>query len=113
MGYQMSLGQKMTALRLNRRASLQEVADAVGVSKAHIWQLEKGKTDNPAIGLVARLADYFGVSVGYMIGEQIDAPDADIQLSSLFRQAQQLDDRERQILGDMMQSLLKQKNPGG
>ena len=105
----MALGDRIAALRIAKRQSLQDVADAVGVSKAHIWQLERGKADNPAMGLVARLADHFGVSVSYLVGEKIDADDADIQLSGLFRQAQQLDDRERQILSDMVQSLLKSK----
>lgn len=107
----MALGERIAALRVGKKQSLQEVADAVGVSKAHIWQLERGKADNPAMALVTRLADHFGVSVSYLVGEQIDAPDADVQLSRLFRQAQSLDDRERQILSDMMQSLLKPTKP--
>ena len=107
----MTLGQRLAELRLSKRASLQDVADGVGVSKAHIWQIEKGRADNPAIGLVERLADYFGVSVGYLIGEQSGSQSADVELAKLFRQAQRLDDRERQILADMMQSLLKQKAP--
>lgn len=107
----MALGNKIAELRVAKKQSLQEVAEAVGVSKAHIWQMERGRADNPAMGLVTRLADHFGVSVAYLVGEQIDAAGADVQLSRLFRQAQQLDAREREILSDMMQSLLKPKKP--
>ena len=106
----MALGNKIATLRVAKKQSLQEVADAVGVSKAHIWQMEKGKADNPAMGLVTKLADHFGVSVAYLVDEQVDAPDADVQIARLFRQAHLLDDRERNIL-DMMQSLLKLKKP--
>ena len=38
----MGLGVQITQLRLQKAESLQQVADAVGVSKAHIWELEKG-----------------------------------------------------------------------
>lgn len=108
----MALGRRITDLRLKKKQSLQNVADAVGVSKAHIWELEKARTDNPSMALVTRLADHFGVSVSYLVGEQIDSPDADVDLSRMFRQAQELDDRERAILDDMMQSLLKSRAGG-
>ena len=109
----MALGRRISALRLKKRESLQQVADAVQVSKAHIWELEKGRTDNPSMGLVTRLADHFGVSVTYLVGEQIDAPDAEVNLSRMFRQAQDLDDREMAILNDMLQSLLNRRGGRG
>lgn len=105
----MSLGSRMTELRLQAKQSLQDVASAVGVSKAHIWELEKGKTDNPSMGLVQRLADHFGVSVTFMVDEDIEAPDADTDLQRMFRQAKKLNDRERKILDEMMSSLLRNK----
>lgn len=103
----MTLGERIAELRLQKRLSLQDVADAVGVSKAHIWQLERGKADNPAMALVTRLADLFGVSVSYFVGEQVDAPDADVQISRMFRQAKDLNENELEVLDDLMQSLLK------
>ena len=105
----MRLGLRIAELRRKKGESLQQVGDAVGVSKAHIWELEKGRTDNPAMGLVTRLADYFGVSVSYLVGEDIDAPDADQDLQRIFRQARELNDRERAILDDMVQSLLSRR----
>lgn len=105
----MGLGQRIAELRLKKGESLQQVADAVGVSKAHIWELEKGRTDNPAMALVTRLADHFAVSVSYLVGEEIEAADADIELQRMFRQAKDLDPHERAILDDMMQSLLKRR----
>lgn len=102
----MGLGARITTLRLKASESLQQVADAVGVSKAHIWELEKGRTDNPSMALVTRLADHFGVSVAFLVGEDVDAPDADVELQRMFRQAKELDPREREILNSMMQSLL-------
>jgi transcriptional regulator with XRE-family HTH domain len=106
----MSLGLRLAELRQKRNESLQQVADAVGVSKAHIWEMEKGRATNPSMALITRLADHFGTTVAFLVGEEIDAADADPQLQQMFRQAKQLDDRERAILADMMKTLLAHRS---
>ena len=105
----MGLGARIAELRIKQSQSLQQVADAVGVSKAHIWELEKGRQDNPSMALVQRLADHFEVSTAFLVGEDIDAPDADIELARMFRRASKLSPRERAILDDMIKSLLKRQ----
>lgn len=65
----LALSARLTRLRLAKGESLQQVADAVGVSKAHIWELEKGRTDNPSMALVTPLADHFGLSLAALVGE--------------------------------------------
>ncbi len=106
----MSLGRRIRELRLAKGESLQNVADAVDVSKAHIWELEKGRTDNPSMALVTRLADHFGVSIRYLVDEAIEAPDADEDLARMFRQARALDEHDRRVLDDMLQSFLKRRS---
>lgn len=105
----MTIGQRIRELRLSRDESLQDVAVAVGVSKAHIWELEKGRTDNPSMGLVTRLADHFGVSIRSLVDEDIDAADADEDLARMFRQARALDERDRRSLDDMIRSFLSRR----
>ena len=104
-----NLASRLTQLRLAKDQSLQDVAAAVGVSKAHIWQIEKGRADNPAMGLVTRLADHFGVSVAYLVGEDPDAPDADVELARMFRQAKDLDAGDRAMLDQMLQGFLNRR----
>jgi len=43
----MSFGRKLHDLRAQSRMSLQDVASVVGISKAHVWNLEKGLSENP------------------------------------------------------------------
>ena len=69
----MSLGSRLKDLRLNKGVSLQVVADAIGASKPHVWELERGTSKNPSLELVKKLANYFGVSVDYLAG--IDGDD--------------------------------------
>lgn len=101
----MSLGQRIGELRRKKGQSLQQVADSVGVSKAHVWEIEKGRAANPSMDLVRRFADHFGCSVAFLVGEDPEAPGTDPELQRMFRQAQDLDDRERKILDEMLQAL--------
>lgn len=106
----MGLGPRVAGLRKRSGESLQQLASAVDVSKAHIWELEKGNARNPSMGLVQRLADHFGVSVSYLVGEDLEADD-DMELARMFRQARELNDRERGILDQMLQSLRETRLP--
>lgn len=103
----MSLGSRLTNLRLQSGESLQQVADAVGVSKAHIWELEKGRTDNPSMALVTRLADHFSISLASLVGEN---PSEDHgQIGRMFRQAGELGPEDVDLLDEMMRTLLKRR----
>jgi transcriptional regulator with XRE-family HTH domain len=72
----MSLAAKLKELRLKKGESLQQVADAVGVSKAHIWELEGGRSKNPGLELLRNLADHFNVTVAFFSDDAVGASDA-------------------------------------
>ena len=72
----MSLAAKLKRLRQGKGQSLQKVADAVGVSKAHIWELETGKSVNPGLDLLRKLAKHFKVTVAFLSDEQTSPQDA-------------------------------------
>lgn len=65
----MAIGERLKELRVARGQSLQQVADAVGASKAHIWELESNRSKNPSLDLLRRLATHFGTTVAYLISE--------------------------------------------
>jgi len=62
----MPLAGQLKRLRLRRGRSLQQVADAVGVSKPHVWEIESGRS-NASLELVGKLAKYFEVSVSTLL----------------------------------------------
>lgn len=80
----MSLALKLKDLRTRARQSLQQVADGVGVSKAHIWELETGKSRNPGIELVRKLAEHFSVTIAFLT-ENDDQPEEDANALQFFR----------------------------
>ena len=105
----MPLSDHLTRLRLAKGESLQQVADAVGASKAHIWQLEKGKTDNPSMTLLKNLANYFRLSVAELVGEDPGAAGADNKVGRMFRQAGELAPDDLELLDEMMQTLIRRR----
>lgn len=73
----MALSNKLRKLRLKTGESLQEVADAVGVSKAHVWELEAGRSTNPGLELLRKLATHFKVTVAHLSDDKAMPDEAD------------------------------------
>jgi Zn-dependent peptidase ImmA (M78 family)/transcriptional regulator with XRE-family HTH domain len=71
----MRIAGQLKHLRLRKGRSLQQVADAVGVSKPHIWEIESGRS-NASLELVGKLARYFEVSAGTLLGEPPGTPES-------------------------------------
>ncbi|WP_407386381.1 helix-turn-helix domain-containing protein [Ruminococcus sp.] len=59
--------ENITKLRNDLKKRRQEVADDLGISRSSLEYYEKGKR-RPDIEVLAKLADYYGVSTDYLIG---------------------------------------------
>ncbi|UMO99884.1 helix-turn-helix domain-containing protein [Amycolatopsis sp. EV170708-02-1] len=46
-------------------------AEGVTISQSYVWQLRKGKKDNPTLKHLQGLADFFGVPVTYFFNEGV------------------------------------------
>ena len=105
----MSIAARLQELRFKKRSSLQQVADAVGISKTHVWELERGRTGNPSLEVLTKLANYFDITIRALVGEEPESF-ADERLVRMFRQAGELSERDRDILDDMIQSFRKKQD---
>ncbi len=106
----MSLGARLKELRIKKNQSLQQVADAVGASKAHIWDIERGASKNPTMDLLNKLADHFETSVSYLVGEQ--PADEEIQdVVALYRELKQLSEKDRETIRIIMERFKKKGGP--
>ncbi len=108
----MELGERLNSLRRKSGRSLQKVADAVGISKAHIWELEKGRSKNPSFDLVQKLAEHFSVEVSVLTGEAEEPDTEDLQIGRIHRDLKSLSERDRRIIEEMVRSMAQQPNPG-
>lgn len=57
--------ERMKRLREQRRLSLQDLADAVGMSKAHVWELERStiRLEHASYHNLCNIAAALGVSL--------------------------------------------------
>lgn len=110
----MSLALRLAQLRRDKKESLQQVADAVGVSKAHVWQLERDLAGNPSLSVLKGLANHFGVTVSFLVDDSSERQKSDPQLTRMFRDASELDPTDRNIIEDMIKSMKqRRKNASG
>ena len=62
-----TFAENITALRKELNRKRQEVADDLGISRSSLEYYEKGKR-RPDIDVLAKFADYYGVSADFLIG---------------------------------------------
>jgi transcriptional regulator with XRE-family HTH domain len=104
-----SLPSKLLKLRQETGESLQGVADAVGASRAHVWEVETGRTKNPSFDLIRRLADHFKVSVAWLVGEVPDEK-SDNGAAALYRTLQSLSPQNQQHIQAIIDSMRKSQS---
>lgn len=107
----MSFARKLHNLRIAQRLSLQKVADEVGISKAHVFNLEKGLTANPSMELVKSFADLFKVRVADLVGENPEAEGEPAEMVAMFRDLKKLAEPDRELIRMMMEQMKKRQGP--
>jgi transcriptional regulator with XRE-family HTH domain len=105
----MSIGARLKELRIKKNKSLQDVADAVGASKAHIWELERGGTKNPSMDLLTNLARFFDVSISNLVGEEPPSEEQE-DLIVLYRDLKDLDEKDREAIRAVMRRFKEKKD---
>jgi transcriptional regulator with XRE-family HTH domain len=104
-GEKMTIGSKLKELRVKNNLSLQDLANAVDASKAHIWDIERGASKNPSLELLKKIADHFKISIGELVGEKPDAVGEPEDLIALYRGLKDLTPSDRETISVLMQRL--------
>jgi transcriptional regulator with XRE-family HTH domain len=105
----MALGDKIKELRTRKNLSLQELADRVQASKAHIWELETGRARNPTLELITKLAGCFGVGVADLVGENPNSEFENPELVAMFRDFKGLNVDDRKTVQSMLDHFHKRR----
>ena len=101
----MSLGAKLKELREEKGTTQNQVAAAIGVSRYMIIRLERDQFRRATSEVVAKLADYYGVSVEELRGELPNNPAPDVE--SMLRRAERLDARDRALLDRIIRLMVE------
>lgn len=65
----MDIGSKINRLRTERKLSMRELGEKVGVSHAHISKLESG-INSPSVELLEKLAVFFNIDISYFFSDE-------------------------------------------
>lgn len=67
----MILNQRLKSLRGEKQVTQQRIADVIGVSVTNVQKFEYG-TARPRLENIIKLADFFNVSLDYLVGRTND-----------------------------------------
>jgi len=106
----MPIGDKLKELRMRKAQSLQQVADAIDASKAHIWELESNRSKNPSLDLLQKLAGHFDTTVGYLIEESSgDLAKADQFFRRNSEKLASLQDKDFEVFEQLLKMVTKKE----
>lgn len=105
----MSLGARLKSLRTGKGESLQKAADAIGISKPHLWEVESEKSTNPSLELLSSLAKHYSTTVAYLVGET-DEPEVEAMVFG--REFKNATEDEKKLIVQMTEKLLGKPKRG-
>lgn len=98
-----AFGARIATYRKARKMSLQAVGDAAGFAKAHVWELENGRSRNPTVRAVWAFARALGVSPATLLGLTTDEPalhPVAMQIACMVDQALLISRADDRVLGE-------------
>jgi transcriptional regulator with XRE-family HTH domain len=102
-----SFGQRLRRIREQRSWTQGHLAEESGLTAAAVSQIESGDRQ-PSFKTLSRLAGAFGITVGYLLGEEADLPS---ELKEFFRDLEALDAADVRQLKDFATFLRTKSNP--
>ena len=91
-------GEKLRNIRVERKKTLGELADAIDSSKAYIWQLENKKNAKPSAKMLLKIANYFSTSPDYFLDDTQNEPSENQVEDAFFRKFKKLSARDKQTI---------------
>ena len=98
-------GEKLRKVRTSRKKTLEELATAIGSSKAYVWQLENKKNAKPSAELLLKVANYLGESPDFCLDDEISERSEDQVEDAFFRKFRTLSDEDKRYIDRIVSGL--------
>jgi transcriptional regulator with XRE-family HTH domain len=109
-----AFGVRLRRLREAKKLTLQQVADAVGCTKAYIWELEMRDGQRPTAERIRAIAKVLGVTMEDVMGEPIDqVPQASPEDVAFFREYAGMADEEKDRYRQALRIMFPDKGQDG
>ncbi|GHU12129.1 transcriptional regulator [Betaproteobacteria bacterium] len=108
-----AFGVRLRRLREAKKLTLQQVADAVGCTKAYIWELEMRDGQRPSAERIQAIAKVLGVKMEDVMGEpNEDVPQASPEDVVFFREYSGMTDAEKDRYRQALKIMFPDKKGG-
>ena len=108
----LSIGQRLVALRKEKKVNQDTVAEACNISRVSLARYENG-TRMPVLDIASRLANYYGVTVDYILGrDEATVPTAMVVDTSTSTTQPQLGPETQGIIQGIIAKLLQMDDEG-
>lgn len=92
------LGEKLRALRRQKKLSLERLAELTESSKSYIWELENREDPNPSADKLSKIAGALDVTTEFLLSHDSVTPDAEVVDQAFFRKYKGMrEDTKKQI----------------
>ena len=109
-----AFGSRLRRFREAKKLTLQQVADAVGCTKAYIWELEMKEGQRPSAERVQALARVLGVTMEDIMGEPTpQVPEASPEDVAFFREYAGMTEEEKRRYRQALEIMFPDKGQGG
>ena len=99
---------RLKELRKERGLTQEDLSKLSGVSFPTISRYENGQRDEPKLTILKTLANYFDVTLDYLVGDT-DVKDVNFTATEIARIFKELYDDGKKILMDLGKSLLRKE----
>lgn len=99
----MLISERLKNLRLSRKMTMEQVADAMSTTKQNIYKYEHGKIENMPLSRIEDYARLFHVTPAYIMGWEED------KQSELLNMWEKLNDNGKEKLLDYADDLVQSK----
>lgn len=108
-----AFGARLRQFREAKGLTLQQVADAVGCTKAYIWELEKREGQRPTAERLNAIAKTLGVTLPDLLGESAEGVEATPEDVVFFRNYVGLSDVDKIRYQKMMELMFSERPDEG
>lgn len=98
-------GGKLRKIRTSKNKTLEELAEAIGSSKAYVWQLENKKNAKPSAELLLKISNYLGQSPDFFLDDMVESPSESQLEDAFFRKFNRLSENDKRYIDRIMSGL--------
>ena len=89
------LGDKLRALRKQKKLSLEQLAELTDSSKSYIWELENKDDPKPSAEKIGKIATVLEVTTEFLLTESATTPDEEVLDEAFFRKYKNMSEPDK------------------